>query len=35
MMKPCQSLINQSTQKKGQYKEQNGMTHIQEDKRTT
>jgi hypothetical protein len=35
MMKHCQSKINQSTQKKGEYKEQNGRTHIQEDKRTT
>jgi hypothetical protein len=27
--------MNQSTQKKGEYKEQNGRTRIQEDKRTT
>ncbi len=25
-MKPCQSKINQSTQKRGEYKEQNGRT---------
>ncbi len=38
VMKPCQPLKtkNQSTQKKrGEYKEWNGTTHIQEDKWTT
>jgi hypothetical protein len=35
IMKPCQSKINQSTQKKGEYNKQNGRTHFQEDKRTT
>jgi hypothetical protein len=35
-MNPCQSYINQSTQKKkGKNKEQNGRTHVQEDKWTT
>jgi hypothetical protein len=33
MMKPCQSNKNQSTQKKGEYKEQNGRTNVQEDKK--
>jgi hypothetical protein len=35
LMTPFQSNINQNTKKKGEYEEQNGKTHIQEDKRTT
>jgi hypothetical protein len=34
-MKPCQPYINQSTRKKGENKEQNRRTHVQEDKWTT
>jgi hypothetical protein len=32
MMKPYQSKLNKSTQKKGEYKEQNGRTRVQKDK---
>jgi hypothetical protein len=35
MRKPSKSKINQSTQNRGKIKEQNGRTHLQEDKRTT
>jgi hypothetical protein len=35
-MKPCQSFKKpKHPKKKGEYKEQNGRTHIQENKRTT
>jgi hypothetical protein len=32
-MKPCQSKYKPKHPKKGEYKEQNGRTHVQEDKK--